>query len=228
MHDMTPPKELSPRSAIRHNLADLLLLDVFTRKLPAGSRLIVQKLTSQFGVSSTPVREALVELESIGIVEFVHNRGVVVKPFGRRQLREIYQLRKVLEVEATRGATGNIDPQELQALDKELAKLQRSSVVRKDWADREMASDRKLHGLVAAHCGSNRLTEEIRRYERLVQVIRDIVGNELRAQQVAVDEHRKIVSALIENDPQRAAEAMGEHIDRTANLAQEVIFGDGE
>lgn len=225
---MDNSSELSPRSAIRHNLASRLLRDVFQRKLPAGSRLIVQKLTAQFGVSSTPVREALVELEAIGIVEFVHNRGVVVKPFGRRQLHEIYHLRKILEVEATRGASGHIDQGELVSLDQELAKLSQKSNSGNQWAEREMASDRRLHELVATHCGSTRLNEEIRRYDRLMQVIREVVGNERRAQQLALDEHRIIVQALLDADGNAAANAMGAHIDRTAKSAEQVIFGNGD
>ena len=53
------------------------------------------------GISATPIREALVELESIGVVQFVHNRGTIVKPFGPQQLREIYHLRRVLEANET-------------------------------------------------------------------------------------------------------------------------------
>lgn len=219
------------RSAIRHHVVDGLLLEVFRRDLPAGTRLIVQQLTSNFGVSSTPVREALVELESIGIVEFVHNRGVVVRPFGPRQLREIYQLRKILEIEAARGASGHIDLRELSELDDEFAELQDTPTSQKEqeaWSEREMASDRHLHELVATHCGNSRLSEELRRYNRLMQVIREIVGNERQAQELALDEHRKIVKALAEDDVERAADSMAEHIDRTAKAAEHVVFGDEE
>ncbi|WP_197528329.1 GntR family transcriptional regulator [Aeoliella mucimassa] len=217
------------RSAIRHYVVDGLLLEVFRRDLPAGSRLIVQQLTSKFGVSSTPVREALVELESIGIVEFVHNRGVMVRPFGPRQLREIYQLRKILEIEAARGASGHIDLHELSELDDQFAELQKcpiSQKEQKDWSEREMASDRHLHELVATHCGNSRLSEELRRYNRLMQVIRDIVGNQRQAQELAIDEHRKIVRALADDNVEQAAAAMAEHIDRTAKSAEHVFFGD--
>ena len=213
------------RSAIRHDLVDQLLRDIFEGKLPADSRLIVHKMAAEYGISTTPVREALVELESIGVVAFIHNRGVLVKPFGRQQLREIYQFRKILEVEATRGAAGHIDSRTLSALEKELDSLKNGRTSEEHWASREMASDRQLHELVANHCGSSRLAEEIRRYDRLIQAIREIVGNRQLAQQLALDEHHSIVKALLKNESDASAKAMAEHIDRTASSVEEVIFG---
>jgi DNA-binding GntR family transcriptional regulator len=69
----------------------------------------VQRLAELYQVSPTPVREALVELASLGLVDLLPNRGAVVRPFGPQEVREISQVRCVLEVEATRCACGRID-----------------------------------------------------------------------------------------------------------------------
>src|SRR4051812_22032295 len=89
---------LSPR-ALRHAVVKHLLHKIFVGRLPAGERLVVQKLSAEFGISSTPLRESLVELESVGVIEISHNRGATVMPFGRSELQEIYQLRRILENE---------------------------------------------------------------------------------------------------------------------------------
>ena len=108
---------------------------------------------------------------------------------------------------------------------KELDSLKNGQTSEEHWAIREMASDRQLHELVANHCGSTRLTEEIRRYNRLIQAIREIVGNQQHAQQLALDEHCTIVEALLRHDSDASAKAMAVHINRTASSVEEVIFG---
>lgn len=201
------------------------MTEVFHGAMPAGTRLIVQKLAARFGISSTPIREALVELESVGLVRFVHNRGALIKPFGPTELRELFQIRRILESEATRGACGRIDAAALEDLREEtgvLAGLQRGE----EWSEREMAADRALHRMIAAACGSTRLADEIERYNTLVQAIREIVGNRRQAQQQAMEEHLAVIDALLAGDAEAAAAQMARHIDRTADDVEAVMFED--
>jgi DNA-binding GntR family transcriptional regulator len=212
-----------PRGSVRHDLVNQLLAEIFEGHMPAGTRLIVKQLTKRFGLSSTPVREALLELESLGVVEFMHNRGAAVKPFGQDQLREIFQVRRILEVEATRCACGRVNVAELKQLEQELLALtgpQRGG----QWLQREMAADRKLHNLIAARCGSARLEEEIHRYDALVQAMRNVVGNKDRLPEVAIKEHLNVLCALIAGDPAAAAAEMGKHINRAADSIVLVTF----
>jgi DNA-binding GntR family transcriptional regulator len=209
--------------AIRRRIAAQIVADIFRGDAAAGSRLVVMKLAARFGVSSTPVRESLVELESVGLVRFMHNRGAVVKPFGAEALRQIFQLRRILETEATRCACGNIDERALSDLYADVRGLKTSSAG-VSWSEREMDTDRRLHELIAASCGSGRLADEIRRYNMLVQAGREIVGNRRRAQERAVEEHLAILEGLIACDAQSAASRMARHIDSTGNLVEAVMF----
>jgi DNA-binding GntR family transcriptional regulator len=165
-----------------------------------------------------------VELEAIGMVQFVHNRGAVVKPFGPEALREIYHLRRILECEATRTACGRIDPAPLEDVKRQMQALagRRDG---QDWSARSMASDRRLHGLIAESCGNTRLADEIRRYDTLVQTSREVVGNQLEAQRRALAEHVPIIDALLDRDAERAAQLMARHIDSSAEAVGRVMFG---
>jgi DNA-binding GntR family transcriptional regulator len=209
--------------ALRHQVVQRLLNAIFLGDLPSGTRLIVMKLAAHFGLSSTPVRESLVELESVGIVQFEHNRGAVVKPFGPEQLREIYQLRRILEAEAARTACGRIDKDELKSL---LRTMQQLTTARHDrhWAENEMATDRQLHSMIASSCGNERLAQEIHRYDTLVQALRDVIGHEHRAQEHALEEHIAVIEALLADDSETAYAAMAHHIDRAAESVSAVIF----
>jgi len=221
--DVLEPISLVARGALRHEVMRRLLRAIFEGKLPAGTRLMVLKLAERFGTSSTPVREALVELDAVGVVEFIHNRGVIVAPFGPKELRDIYQIRRILETEAARCACGRLDRSSLAALDRQTSALANGEDG-PDWLQSAVAADRRLHDLIATHCGNARLTKEIRRYDTLVQTIREIMGDDRGAQRQAVEEHMEILRGLMAADADRAAAAMARHIDSAAAMAEAVMF----
>ncbi len=216
-----------PQRALRRNVIASLLTAIFKGQLREGDWLNAQQLAEQFGVSATPVREALVEMAAVGIVEMQHNRGTVVRPFGPVQLQDIYHLRRVLETEATRCASGRIPVETLTELKQEMTDLLGNRRAA-NWSDRAMKSDRKLHELVAKHCGSQRLAEEIARYHTLIQCIRDVVGNQSAAQQCALTEHLEIIHPLVKGQTERAAGAMARHIQNTADRIEAALFADAE
>jgi DNA-binding GntR family transcriptional regulator len=138
-------------------------MGVFAGNLRSGQRLIVQQLARTYEVSPTPVREALVELARLGLVDLLPNRGAIVRPVGPAEVGEISQIRRLLETEAARNACGRIPPDELSALDRELRRLE--ALPRDQAWDRDArAADTRLHGLIAESCGNLRLAVEIGQY----------------------------------------------------------------
>lgn len=227
LNDSKPLPHDSPvlleRRSIRQDLLRTLLMAIFQGQIKVGQTLNIQRLAARFGVSATPVRESLVQLASIGMVEMRHNYGTVARPFGRVELSEIYHLRAVLECEATRTACGRISGDELLALRTEMQGL--LDARGEQWSERAMAADRALHALIASHCGSRRLEEEIGRYNMLMQCIREVVGNYCHAQDKGLYEHLNIVDALLANHPELAAQAMRSHILSTAESVKTAHFG---
>src|SRR5271170_2397200 len=107
----------------RQTIVQSVLGDVFQGRLRAGQHLVTQALAERFGVSHTPIREALITLAGIGIIDLVPNCGAVVREVTAREVREICQVRRVLECEATRRACGRIDLAELDSLADDLRGL---------------------------------------------------------------------------------------------------------
>jgi DNA-binding transcriptional regulator YhcF (GntR family) len=103
-----PLSERVPRGNLRGQATARLVTGIFSARLRSGQRLVVQQLAKTFEVSPTPVREALVELASLGLVDLLPNRGAIVRPFGPAEVKEISQIRRLLETEATRSACGRI------------------------------------------------------------------------------------------------------------------------
>lgn len=227
--DLLNDADAISRTGLRDQVAQRILVEVFERRFPSGSRLIVQRLAERFNVSPTPVREALVELAGLGIVDLLPNRGAVVKPFGAEELRHISQVRRVLETEACRSACGNIDAAaltELRVLFKQLWKMPRNAT----WDRDSRAADSRLHMLIADHCGNPRLAHEIRRYLSLFRSVRNIShvrdswNNYRRSNDVP--DHLQIVEALAQCNPERAAKAMDRHIRSITSVLIEIVFAD--
>jgi DNA-binding GntR family transcriptional regulator len=216
--------DMLSRGALRHELAKRLLIEIFQGKMPEGTRLIAMNLAARFGVSSTPVREALFELEDSEVVEVIHNRGAVVKRFGREELREIFHMRRLIEGEAVRLACPRLEKEILEDLRrrlKDLAKRRHDA----QWLEAEMALDRELHATIAASCGSSRLAKEFERYNMLVEALRSVVGGERQALRDAFATHLEIVEALLARDSDAAAAAMTRHVEQAGRSAETAIFG---
>ncbi|MEX2671177.1 MAG: GntR family transcriptional regulator [Phycisphaeraceae bacterium] len=211
-------------TGLRSDVVTQVVAAVFEGRIKAGDRLVVQKLAQQLGVSATPVREALVELETTGIVDLLPNRGAVCRPFGPQQLREIYQIRRILEAEATHASCGRIPDDELERVRDESRQLLEASDDAPGWSDSAMALDQQLHNLVSLHSGSDRLGHELARYATLMHAVRQYVHNRLNVQRRAIEDHLEILDALIERDADKAAAAMSKHIRNTANHVVQLMF----
>ena len=218
---------------VPHNLRQLvfsrILTAVFEGRFRSGQRLVMQELADRYGVSPTPVREALLELQGLGIVDLLPNRGAVVRTFGPPDVREICQVRRVLEVEATRCACGHIDLGELGELEIELVRLS-AIAPSAEWDRDTRAADTWLHGLVADACGSVRLKNEISRCQSLFRALRDVSHardagtNYARSNDTL--EHLSIVRPLAAQDAEGAARAMDAHIRSAAKFLEAVFFDD--
>ena len=213
------------KNSLRDEVTKHLLMKIFRRQLPAGTRLVIQKLATSFGVSTTPVREALVVLESVGLVSSSYNQGVVVRPFGIDQLREICQIRRILETEATRCACGQVDSDYLIKLRRETLKLAESPET-EERCQKALALDTAIHAAIHSKCNSVRLAEEIERSAMLVNTIAEIAGNRHAVQARAFSEHVSIIDELLAGNAEIAAEKMACHISNTARDLAAIMFSD--
>jgi DNA-binding GntR family transcriptional regulator len=203
----------------RTAIVQSLLADVFQGLLRAGQRLVAQELAGRFGVSQTPIREALIELAGIGIVDLSPNRGAVVRQVTAREVRDILQVRRVLECQATRSACGRIDLGELHSLADDLRRLMNVSAESLgDFIHKARGVDSRLHDLIANSCGNEFLAKELNRLKILFRAFRDITyrrraeRNDYRRLAEETGEHLAIVEGLLAGDAHEAAQAMGRHI----------------
>ena len=208
---------------LRGHLVNRIMKEVFSGSLSGGDRLVEQELALKYGVSRTPIREALGELAAMGVIRLKPNHGAVVCPFGPAQIKELYHVRKILETEATRLAASRIDLDMIQHMRDQTAELIARKNETNEWAQAALALDHELHMLICRNSGSERLAEEIGKYRGLVMSVGDAVGNKLQAHEQNMAEHAEIMNLLLEQRGEEAAQAMGRHIDRGAATAVEAL-----
>jgi DNA-binding GntR family transcriptional regulator len=214
-----------PINTRRARVVKSVLLRIFAGEIVGGDRLVEEELAERLGVSRTPIREALTELAGIGVIWIKPNHGAMVRPFGPKQLTEIYQIRRLLESEAARQCEPIIDRSELREIRERMQELRLASEKQRNevWSQNALAQDRRLHELIACSSGSERLAEEIHRYWTLALTIGQAVGNTAQTQDCALIEHTAVIDALIAGDASRAAAAMADHITRREQAALQAL-----
>jgi DNA-binding GntR family transcriptional regulator len=203
----------------RQTIVESLLAEVCQGQLHAGSHLVTRELAERFGVSHTPIREALIALAGIGIVDLLPNRGAIVRRVSANEVREICEVRCVLECEATRCACGQIRLAELHELAADLRRLQAAKpAAGNGFIAHARAVDNRLHDLIAASCGNRFLAQELGRLKVLFRAFRDVsweleeARNDFHRLAEEAREHMAIVEGLLAGDADASAAAMAQHI----------------
>lgn len=227
MNDFNSINPLGPaaRVALRHHVVQSLLKAIIRGKLPAGSRLIASRLSVQLGVSATPIREALVELEQSGVVELLHHRGALVKPFGRKEVRDFYAVRELLECAAVQSACGHVDHDLLHGLRGDLERiLDSNGDHHARWVMDCLALDRRIHGMAVDHCSNKRLAAEIDRYHTVSETFRDLLGTDRAHHHEPILSLKDFLDAMLEHRAEAGAAPMGQHISRIGAMVEAVMF----
>src|SRR5262249_6988188 len=152
----------------RQRIVQSILADVFEGRLRAGRHLVTQHLAERFSVSHTPIREALIALAGIGIVDLLPNKGAVVRKVTAKDVREFWQGGRALECRARRTAWGRVDLAELHPTADDLKKLRAfkpSAAAR--FIARARVVDTRLHDFIAPWCGNAFLANELTRLKTL-------------------------------------------------------------
>ncbi len=203
----------------RQMIVDSLLRDVFQGRLRAGQHLVTRELADRFRVSHTPVREALISLAGIGVIDLLPNRGAVVRRVTAREVYEICQVRRALECEAVRTACGRIDPEALQLLADDFRRQALADLSDPRYVEEARDADNRLHDLIAGSSGNAFLAKELTRLKVLFRAFRDMAWehdeamNDLHRVAEEAHEHLSIVESLLDGRRQDAVRSMGLHIE---------------
>ncbi|MCL4286485.1 MAG: GntR family transcriptional regulator, partial [Thermoleophilia bacterium] len=148
-------QEIKADPSITDRVRDSIREAIIDGRLAPGSLHSVQSLASSFGVSRTPVREALIDLEGRGMVRFERNRGVRILQTSIHDLEEILSLRILLEVPAAYRAAEQATEETATELSDELMAMRKAARERDERT--MMEHDRRFHEIINEASGNSRL-----------------------------------------------------------------------
>jgi len=188
------------------------LIEMIVRgKLEPGQPISELKLSRTLNVSRTPVHEAVKQLVKDGLIEQVANRRPVVVSFGPDDVRDIYEMRRILETEAAAKAAERIDRPTLLGLEATLRQFSKSKKTSAS-ITRWVKLDDEFHAAIASAAGSPRLAADINRYRQLHRVF-NRSHTDASVLQQAAEEHQRILDALKKRDPEQARQTMQVHLE---------------
>jgi DNA-binding GntR family transcriptional regulator len=205
---------LAPR-ALYEEVAELLRQRIFNRELEPGSWIDELKLAEEYGISRTPLREALKVLAAEGLVTMKVRRGAYVTEVSEKDLSDVYHLLSLLESDAAgvvaRTATDH-ELAELQALHAELETAVGD-------ADQFFAINERFHMRLlelADNRWRDQLVADLRKVMKLNRHNSLLKSGRIEE---SLKEHRAIMAALLARQPQAATERMQEHFKQGLNAA---------
>jgi DNA-binding GntR family transcriptional regulator len=198
------------RVSLREQVVGALRDVILAGQLKPGSVLNEKELAERCGVSKTPVREALTLLAHEGLVQTLPRKGSFVTPITVQYVHDFFDLRIILAAAAAEVAAAKITEEQVR----HLSVLVPDANPDEDIAKR-LERNVEFHYALALISGNERLATQIR---RLLQEMQRVI-----AVGYVPGEHEKVLSAIQERNPKRAAEAMREHIEDVRRKALRVM-----
>ncbi|RKN05926.1 GntR family transcriptional regulator [Streptomyces radicis] len=204
--------------ALVDDLAGRIRGRIMSGEIAIGAQLRQAELAADFGVSRTPVREALRQLQSGGLIEVLPNRGAVVRVPAPWEVREAYEVRAELEALAAARAVSRITGEQMEELRR----------VNQEMYDHSVAESRgepvglpvsqgdndRFHTLIADISGNARLAKVVNDVNETFprNVSAQLIVSDTRHRDENFREHERIVAALAAGDAEAAAAEMREHV----------------
>ena len=184
-----------------------------------GDRLVEQRISEEFSLSRTPVREALRRLESEGLVVFRRNRGAAVRSMSAEDVRDLYELRARLEsyaaeLASVRGSIGSCDAMDEAAeqFERQVDRSDDVGIARDNRVRALSDTNNRFHQTIVAAAGHERLTQMLAGAVDVPLVFRALRGFERSELQRSAEFHRMTAHAIRRGEGARAGRLMSEHI----------------
>jgi DNA-binding GntR family transcriptional regulator len=194
---------------------------IITGELTTGERLKTADIAGRYGVSSTPVREALRHLESLGFVHFIPRKMGVVKEFSTREIEEIYTIQVELEGLAARLTSRRCSARELQKLKKNQKQME--AAYEKGKLDEYIRMNAEFHRLFSQFSGNQRLMKMIENTSDHIERFRFLILKYPGKPRDSLLQHQTILEALQARDPEAAEQAVKLHVTCGYELLRKII-----
>ncbi|MBA9001335.1 GntR family transcriptional regulator [Thermomonospora cellulosilytica] len=202
------------RPQLSDEVAARLREQIMDGRVRPGEYLRLERLAAEFGISVTPVREALQSLRSQGFVQLEPRRGFVVAPLSRQDVADLFWVQAGIAAELAARAAGAITTGALRELTAIQDAMRRAAAEGR--TDVVEEHNHAFHRSINLTAGSAKLAWSLSSVARYVP--RGLYGRLPDWPRTALEDHDLVLAALAEADPERTAAAMRAHIVRAGEL----------
>ena len=188
---------------------------IIWHEIKMGERIIDKKLAEELGVSRSMVRQSLTILVKEELLTMIPRNGFYVKEITRKEIEEIYNIRKVLEVHATELTVPKIISGDIAAL--EVFRRAKGDL-EKDEVKSFIETDIELHKLMVDNCGNEYLKKTINEYNDKYAFYRVVDLSRVERAKESYFEHYEIFKAIKEKKVKLSAKLMSKHIENAKNI----------
>jgi DNA-binding GntR family transcriptional regulator len=189
---------------------DYIKTQILNLEIRPGDQIDIESFAEMMGVSRTPIREAFLRLASDGLLEVRPRVGYFVVDITEEDIRELFEVREIIESRAARRAAESLTDDELDELVQMVEELKRS--VENEDFDTYLENEINFHEFLQRHMGNRRLTEIMESLNDLTYRERVISLHTTETFEQTIIEHERVVKALLKRDGDEAAWFMGEHL----------------
>jgi DNA-binding GntR family transcriptional regulator len=195
---------------------------IISHEIKPGEPINEGSLARDLQVSKTPIREAIQQLEKDGFIQNVPGRGGFVSGISIQDLRELFEIREILECEAIKRAATKRDPQKLAAIRRDFELAGESS---RDGSPRQFRAGEHIHLFIFESLGNQRLLEIYRRLHDHIARHRNYFFSDVHEgrPEESYGEHVEILDALAAQDAARCEQAMRVHLRNSLEYVKSII-----
>jgi len=193
-------------------LLDRIRADILSGGMRSGQKIIEKQLCEKYGVSRTPLREALRQLELDGLVEYILNRGYFVRGMSDRDFEDMFELRKSYEIQAVKWAIERITDEEMERLEETFNFMEFYSM-RND-LEKMLVINAGFHQIIYEASKNRILQKLLTSFQSCLQYKNPDIVREENYLSVVLEEHRAIFKAFKDGDVREGGRAMEIHINR--------------
>lgn len=200
--------------SVTDQVYEVLKKRILSRQFRPGQRLNLDELEQQLGVSRTPLKDALNRLAMESLVEILPRKGTYVTTLTVEELKEVFEVRQVLELYAAKLSIHRITPAKLQEMHDLVTDLE-ILIDNNTYSDYQafMAKDRDLHLLIVELAGNRKLLELYKSLNVHVQIARAFYVQIDKRVQDTHKEHRAILQAFEAKDWEALERTLNRHIE---------------
>ncbi|MEY3528814.1 MAG: hypothetical protein RLZZ549_1301, partial [Pseudomonadota bacterium] len=195
-----------------------LRVRIFAHELAPGTWIDEQTLAKEFGISRTPLREAIKVLAAEGLITMKLRRGAYVTEVNRGDLEQIFTILSLLEGQAAKEAATKAQEKDLNELDDMHLRLEKAAADRN--LDQFFEVNVRFHERIIAIANNPWMTGVIADLRKVLKLQRKDSLSRTGRLQSSLSEHREILKALLERDPIAAEQAMRTHLARGLEAAK--------